>query len=124
MVRVIDPKTTFYADVIEPLASEAANQIYPQSLLSFNSPAGLDNYQDSAYDGRRVYLHTNQDQALPPFAQDLFVNGSGVTWDLVKLDTSHSPFLSTPENLASIVEEKVQTFIASFNSGGSTVVKD
>ncbi len=101
---------------MEPLAAEAANQIYGQSLLSFNSPAGLTHYQDSAYNGRRVYLHTTQDQALPPFAQDMFVSGSGVAWKVLKLDSSHSPFLSGPENLANIVEENIQAFAASFKA--------
>ena len=114
----MDPKDTFYADVPEPLASEAANQIYGQSLLSFNTACGSVHYQEDAYNKRRVYLHTNQDQALPPFAQDLFVNGSEVSWDVVKLDTSHSPFLSEPEKLAGIVEKNILSFSASFKSVG------
>lgn len=100
----------------EPLASEASNQIYGQSLLSFNSPAGPVHYQDTFYNGRRVYLHTNQDQALPPFAQELFVDGSGIAWKVLKLDTSHSPFLSIPEKLAGIVVEEIHEFAASFSN--------
>ncbi len=50
----------------EPLASEAVTSepVY---------------YADAAYDGHRVYIHTQQDQALPPFAQDLFVELSGTS---------------------------------------------
>lgn len=84
--------------------------------MSFNSPSGPVHYQDAAYDGRRVYLHTTQDQALPPFAQDLFVSGSGTTWKVLKLDTSHSPFLSVPDRLADIVEGEIHQFAASFDS--------
>ena len=82
--------------------------------MSFNSPAGRVHYQDAAYDGRRVYLHTTQDQALPPFAQDMYVSGSGTTWKVLKLDTSHSPFLSIPDKLADIVEGEILEFAASF----------
>ena len=114
LVTVIDPKSTFYADVPEPLASEASNQIYGQSLVSFNSPSGPVYYGASVYDNRRVYLHTNQDQALPPFAQDAFVAGSGVTWNITKLDTSHSPFLSQPAKLAAVVMNAAQAFQASY----------
>lgn len=120
LINVIDPKNTFYADVPEPLASEAANQIYGQSLLSFNTPSGPVYYQDAAYNGRRVYLHTNEDQALPPFAQDLFVNGSGTIWKIVKLNTGHSPFLSIPDQLADIVEGEIQQFASSFASVAQT----
>ena len=101
---------TLYADVSEPLASEAANQIYPQSLLSFNSPAGPTHYQDEAYDGRRVYVRTTQDQALPIEAQDAFVRECGVGWRVVTLESSHSPFLSMPDRLADVVEGSLRGF--------------
>lgn len=84
--------------------------------MSFNTPAEQVHYQDAAYDRRRVYLHTIQDQALPPFAQDLFVSGSGTTWKVLKLDTSHSPFLSISDKLADIVEGEILGFDASFKS--------
>lgn len=114
LITVIDPKNTFYADVPEPLASEASNQIYGQSLVSFNSPSSKTHYGDSVYNNRRVYLHTNLDQALPPFAQDAFVANSGVAWNVQKLDTSHSPFLSEPAQLAAIVQTNTQAFIATY----------
>lgn len=107
---MIDPKKTFYADVPEPLATEAANQIYGHSIVSFNSASGPVYYADEAYDGHRVYIHTEQDQALPPFAQDLFVANSGTQWDVRKLNTSHTPFLSQPTALAKLVQDIVVGF--------------
>ena len=98
----------------EPLASEASNQVYGQSIVSFNSPSGQTAYGDAAYNNRRVYFHTTQDQALPPFAQDAFVAGSGVAWNVQKLDTGHSPFLSEPEKLAAIVQSNIKAFQASY----------
>ncbi|KAL8938658.1 MAG: hypothetical protein Q9216_003778 [Gyalolechia sp. 2 TL-2023] len=91
LVSVIDPRTTFYDDVPTDLASRAEDLISPQSLLSFNTPSYETYYGTAAYDNRRTYLHTNKDQALPPFAQDAFVEGSGAKWKILKLDTSHSP---------------------------------
>ncbi|KAG8528232.1 uncharacterized protein KY384_007149 [Bacidia gigantensis] len=114
LINVIDPKNVFYADVPEPLASEAANQIGGQSILTVKTPAGSASYQDEAYQGRRVYLHTSQDQALPLSVQNSLVSGSGVSWKEMTLHTSHSPFLSEPEKLADIVEESIQAFSASF----------
>ncbi|KAL8729543.1 MAG: hypothetical protein Q9166_004623 [cf. Caloplaca sp. 2 TL-2023] len=114
LVSVIDPKAVFYADVAEPLASKAAGQIRPQSLLSFNTASGQTYYGIPAYYNRRVYLHTNQDQALPPFAQDAFVAGSGAKWNVQKLNTSHGPFLSEPQRLAAILVANVKAFVATY----------
>ncbi|KAL9627170.1 MAG: hypothetical protein Q9204_006761 [Flavoplaca sp. TL-2023a] len=114
LVSVIDPKATFYADVAEPVASEAADRIRPQSILSLNTALSQTFYDIPAYDDRRVYLLTCQDEALPAFAQEAFVRDSGIEWDVHKLDTSHSPFLSEPEQLAAIVEAKVKDFVASY----------
>lgn len=90
---MIDPKEIFYADVPETLAILTSNQISAQSLVSFQTAVGQVCYTDEAYNGRRVYIHCQLDQALPPpIAQDLFVANSGVLWDVKKLNTSHSPF--------------------------------
>ncbi|CAO1604438.1 hypothetical protein XANCAGTX0491_007995 [Xanthoria calcicola] len=114
LIGVVDPKTTFYADVMEPLATKAADRILPHSLLSFNTALSQTFFGIPAYNGRRTYLYTNHDQALPPFAQDAFVAASGVEWDVQNLETSHSPFLSEPKQLAAIVVAKVQAFLATY----------
>ncbi|CAF9938584.1 MAG: hypothetical protein HETSPECPRED_001123 [Heterodermia speciosa] len=99
LVSVINPKDTFYADVVEPLATTATDLTY---------------YGVAAYDNRRVYLHTNQDQALPPFAQDAFVAGIGVKWNVIKLDTSHSLFYSEPQPLAALLIATTKGFLATY----------
>ncbi|KAL8811348.1 MAG: hypothetical protein Q9200_001875 [Gallowayella weberi] len=114
LVSVIDPKNSFYADVREPLATLAVGLVLPQSLLSFNTPSDQTYYGHTAYDNRRTYLHTNQDQALLPFAQDAYVAGSGTQWNIVRLDTSHSPFLSEAPKLAEIIKENVKAFQATY----------
>ncbi|KAI4104262.1 MAG: hypothetical protein LQ339_003881 [Xanthoria mediterranea] len=114
LIGVVDPKTTFYADVMEPLATKAADRILPHSLLSFKTALSQTFYGIPAYNGRRTYLHTNRDQALPPFAQEAFVAASGVEWDVQNLETSHSPFLSESKQLAAIVVAKVQAFVATY----------
>lgn len=113
---MIDPKQVFYADVPDPLATVASNQIYAQSLVSFNTESGPVYYGDEGYNDRRVYIHTQLDQALPPFAQDLFVADSGVSWDVKKLHSSHSPFLSEPTTLATLVQHVVKEFETSLQS--------
>ena len=111
---MIDPKTTFFADVVQPLAQKAVDEVRPHSLLSSDSASGQTYYGITAYDNRRTYLHTNQDKALPPAAQDAFVAGSGVKWNVEKLDTSHSPFLSESKQLAAILAANAKTFMATY----------
>lgn len=92
----------------------AADIIRPQSLLSFKTPSAQTYYAIPAYDNRRVYLHTMQDQALAPYFQRSYVSGSGVHWEELELDTSHNPFFSVPQELATIVAEKVETFLETY----------
>ena len=83
-------------------------------MLSMNTALSQTCYDIPAYDDRRVYLLTCQDEALPAFAQEAFIRDGGIEWDVHKLDTSHSPFISEPKQLAAIVEAKVQDSVASY----------
>ena len=83
-------------------------------MRAFTTPSGPVHYQDKAYDERRVYLHSTLDQAIPAAVQDMFVDGSGTSWRVRRLEMGHNPFLSQPARLAEIVEECVRGFEASF----------
>lgn len=99
--------STFFHDVSHEAAIEAIKNIFGQSLLSFHAKSGSVFYQRKNYDGRRMYIHTEDDQALPTFVMDTCVQNSGVGWDVLKVKTSHSPFLSQPGMLAGIVEKAI-----------------
>ena len=116
---MINPKQTFYGDVAEPLASVAASQVYGHSMISLNTPSGPVFYADAVYNDRRVYLHTTLDEPLPPIAQDAFVASTGVAWDVRKLNTSHSPFLSEPALLATLVQSIITEFEGSYSAPNS-----
>lgn len=51
-----------------------------------------------------------QDQALPPFLQDMFMEKSGVEWKVKNIEASHSPFASKPEELVKILVDSAQQF--------------
>ena len=114
LLSAIDPKTTFWDDRVDPLATEAIDLIRPHSLKSFTTSSPPVFYGITAYDNRRVYIHTMQDKALPPKAQDAYVDGSGVKWDVFRINTSHDPFFSVPEKLAEIVMGKFAAFEATY----------
>lgn len=67
-------------------------------------------------------MHTKEDQALPPFVQDMFVNDSRVIWKVLKLNTGHSPFLSEPVHVVGIINENTKDFLASFNTAGVSLI--
>ena len=82
-----------------------------QSATSFTSvteapPA----WASSLYDGRRVYLHTLQDKAIPYIGQTSMVQNSGVAWGVQTFNTSHSPFLSVPKGVCAGVVAAVEEF--------------
>ncbi len=75
------------------------------------APAAI-GWRDGGYDGRRAYIRCLQDRALLPAVQDLFINRSGVSWVVKDLDTSHSPFMSAPDDLVKVTEEIFAEFYA------------
>jgi hypothetical protein len=65
---------------------------------------------DSVYNGRRAYAICNMDQFFPPIGQELIIQHSGVDWDLARILTGHSPFLSQPSGLAAYIITQVRAF--------------
>ena len=60
--------------------------------------------------GRIAFLRCMQDQALPPFLQDMFMEKSGVAWKVKDIEASHSPFASKPAEMVEILGEWAQEF--------------
>ena len=114
LIYVDTPKHIFYNDVPEPLATEASERLRGQSELSFHAASGPVFYAANQYDGRRLYIDTDLDQASAPAAQDSRVANSGAEWEVKRIATSHSPFLSHPAMLAKIVVEAAEKFTATY----------
>ncbi|KAL9003167.1 MAG: hypothetical protein Q9188_003954 [Gyalolechia gomerana] len=113
-VNALTPKEIFYNDVPEPLATEASKKVSDQSLAIFHPSSGPVFYGTEHFNNRRVYIHTTKDQALPPFAQRLFVENSGVEWDVRRIDAAHCPFLSEPTMLAEMLVGLTKGFVATY----------
>ena len=110
----MDPVDTFYADVPNPLATQAAAQIYGQSILAFHAASGPTFFADTVYDNRRLYIQSELDQALSPIVQEDFRESTGARWDVRKLYTSHSPFLSIPTGLSQLIQDAIRKFEITF----------
>ena len=109
-ISVLDPKSIFYADVPSPDDELAISQLKKQSILSFATTSPKPAWVDPFYDGRRSYFSTLQDAAIPPIAQEMMLKGSGVEWNVKSFDSSHSPFLSHPEELSAWIVDQARAF--------------
>lgn len=117
---VSDPAAVFYNDVSKPSSAEACAGLRPHSMNALMSPSPPSAWADPEYAGRRAYIRCAQDRAIPVLAQDLMVQQSGVEWVVKGLDTSHSPFLSRPAELAACLAGLAEEFVTEGGVGGKS----
>ncbi|KFZ09124.1 hypothetical protein V501_05698 [Pseudogymnoascus sp. VKM F-4519 (FW-2642)] len=105
------PRELFYHDVPAEDAEYAVSQLTPQSLKSLFEGG------EYSYAGwlhvPAWYIGTVEDRGLPVVAQRLNVGMAremGCPVEHRELQTSHSPFLSQPEETVGIVVEAVEAF--------------
>lgn len=109
---VAPPRDLFYHDVPEEEAEYAVSQLTNQSLKSLFE--GGEHSYAGWMDVPSWYIGTVEDRGLPVVAQRLNVGMAremGASVEHRELQTSHSPFLSQPEETAGIVAEAVGAFI-------------
>lgn len=86
----------FYADADEADADEAVRRLGLQSTASFGDPLTGVGWKDIP----STYVVCQQDNAIPPEAQEGMAQRAG---SVHRMDTSHSPFMSKPAELAPII---------------------
>jgi pimeloyl-ACP methyl ester carboxylesterase len=95
-VLVTTPAEIFYNDVPPDLTARSVDRVSAHSLAAFQQP--LTNAAWKAVPS--TYVICEQDQAIPPFAQEAMSQRAG---EVLRMDTGHSPFLSQPEALAELL---------------------
>ncbi|UNI20178.1 hypothetical protein JDV02_006294 [Purpureocillium takamizusanense] len=121
---VADPRDLFYHDLPADEAERRAGELAPQSLRALFEGG------EHAYAGWRDVpacwlVGTTEDRGLPLAVQRTQVGmarAMGARVEHRELRTSHSPFLSRPEDTARIVVEAVEAFagIPVVDGGGSS----
>ncbi|KAI0521615.1 alpha/beta-hydrolase [Xylaria bambusicola] len=108
---VMSPREMFYHDLPADEADYWVSQLTTQSLKSLFEGG------EFAYAGwmdvPSFYIGTIEDRGLPVAMQRMSVGmarGVGASVEHRELQTSHSPFLSRPEETAEIIWEAVQAF--------------
>ena len=76
----------------------------PYTRSSLRGPPA---WAESDFAGKIAFLRCTQDQALPLFLQDMFTEKSGVKW---RIDASHSPWASRPEETIRVLEKWAREF--------------
>jgi pimeloyl-ACP methyl ester carboxylesterase len=96
LLTTLRPEEIFYNDCpAEPTASAAA-RLKTQTLESFKDPVTRAAWRDVG----STYVICERDNAIPVFAQEAMSARAG---RVERLDASHSPFLSRPDELAEII---------------------
>lgn len=109
---VADPREFFYHDLPREEAEYWTSQLTMQSLKSLFE--GGEHAYAGWQDVPAWYIGTVEDQGLPVVAQRMTVGMAremGGSVEHRELHTSHSPFLSRPEDTAGIVFEAVEAFV-------------
>ncbi|GII59172.1 hypothetical protein Pth03_75610 [Planotetraspora thailandica] len=99
VIRVAEDeaKDVFYGDVDPELAAEAIEKLVPASYSSQTGPVSRAAWHTIP----STYIICTADNAIPPFAQEAMAQRAK---RVHRLDSSHSPFLSMPSELAALLK--------------------
>ncbi|KAF3021636.1 hypothetical protein E8E14_014132 [Neopestalotiopsis sp. 37M] len=110
-LAVIEPAMdVLYNDLDPSLEPELAPNMQPHALHAFESKPSAPAWADAAFDGRRAYIRTLDDNCNPYFLQNIWLEKSKVQWDVVDFKSGHMPFESRPEALAEEIVKFVDKF--------------
>ncbi|KAI9148860.1 putative hydrolase R7 [Paramyrothecium foliicola] len=111
-LAIVEPAMdVFYNDVDPSLEPELSKLMNGHAHRAFETKATAPAWADSAFDGRRAYVRTEDDHCNPAFLQDIWLEKSKVEWDVVTFKTGHFPFVSQPEALAAQVVSFTNSFL-------------
>jgi len=95
------PTDLFFHDVDPPAAAAAVAQLRPQSRLAFEESLTVAAWHSKP----STFIVTEQDRIFAPEAQEALATRAGSR--IVRMDTSHSPFLSQPKEFVDAIEEAI-----------------
>ncbi|PVH96098.1 hypothetical protein DM02DRAFT_688615 [Periconia macrospinosa] len=99
-----------YQDVAKDIVDVVAVSALSQGMTSFNSPCPRATWDSEEYEGRVAFVRTLNDAAIPLSVQQMMIDGSGVKWIIKDIESGHSPQLSQPETLTSILVDIAREF--------------
>jgi pimeloyl-ACP methyl ester carboxylesterase len=94
------PEQIFFNDCSPEDTAEAVGRLEPQSLAAIKQPVRSVAWRDVP----TTYVICDQDNAIPVFAQEYM---AGRAREVRRIDASHSPFLSRPDEVVELVSGHV-----------------
>ncbi|KAH8701986.1 Alpha/beta hydrolase fold-1 [Talaromyces proteolyticus] len=101
---ISNPAHALYNDLPPAMQEHAISQLQPVNAASFEMPNSYEPWRDIPC----TYIFAEQDNCVPLPGQQYFVSLMGDAVATASLDTSHSPFLSKPRELAALVQRAVR----------------
>ncbi len=96
MITPLRPGEIFFNDCTPEAAAASIARLRPQTAKSFTDPLTRTSWSEVP----TTYVVCERDNAIPAFAQEAMSARAG---RVERLDASHSPFLSRPDELAEII---------------------
>lgn len=90
----------FYSDCTPEVAVDAESRLLPQSAASFQQEVRWTPWRTI----RSTYIVCTEDQAVPPDAQQRWAS---LVHERVELRSGHSPMLSQPDRVASLLADRM-----------------
>lgn len=105
-VNPIDPEKVFYNDLPPELVKKCVASLRPFSYSCHHSPLTHATWQTIPC----TYLKCTLDNAVPTFVQDMMINdiAQGVQIRTETVESSHSPFLSKPDETADAIRRAAE----------------
>ena len=94
--------------ILKPLISPISSGQPPCAHLT--PPLSPWHGQILSFRGKIAFVRCLKDHALPLFLQDMFMEKSGVEWNVENIEASHSPYASKPDELANVLGELARQF--------------
>ncbi|ESZ91290.1 hypothetical protein SBOR_8324 [Sclerotinia borealis F-4128] len=108
LVNLTKAREMLFHDLPDDEANRLANALPKQPYASFAAPMLYDPYNDPSYKGKLGYIFTEADRIVPIVAQEMYAKQAGATETAVLKDSSHSPHLERPGELADATIEVVE----------------
>ncbi|KAL9614955.1 MAG: hypothetical protein Q9167_000597 [Letrouitia subvulpina] len=114
LCTIAGARDTLFNDIEPAKAAKLESSLLHHAILAFESPAPAPAWAEPEFSSKIVFVKCTQDMALPVFVQDMFIQRSGVQWAVKELESSHSPFISHPEEIVGVIaswNEQKEQFI-------------
>ncbi|ETS80442.1 hypothetical protein PFICI_07971 [Pestalotiopsis fici W106-1] len=110
-LAIIEPAMDILYNDLDPgLELKLSQNMQPHALHAFESKPSAPAWADAAFDGKRAYIRTLDDNCNPYVLQNMWIEKSKVEWEIVDFKSGHMPFESRPEELAGEIVKLINKF--------------